>query len=337
MAVFQQLHDGAVIQLAPPDQDVASVNPPQDKGRSWLGVCSSGSTGKPKTVWRPWDELVAGVNGRVDLEGWAWGTSFEPWSFAGVQVALQAWKTQGSILALDNDWERNWARIFENQVRAISCTPTFLDLLVQHEATHSPDCALTQITLGGEPLRPSVGKRIQRRFSQCRFTVIYASAELGVMLKTHRTDGWYEIESLQRRFPNWRQSESGALEIQNLQGWQSTGDLIEVQDRVLRIIGRCDDVANVAGVKVSLSKVAECAEEVPGIRRAVATATTNNVTGQIVCLRYELDTGADSQAVRKDLECHMRLHLPKAAWPRVWMEGNVGLGANSKRGAERVP
>ena len=335
MEVFAQLHHGAIIQLSPPDQEIPSEIMPLDTSHSWLGVCSSGSTGVPKTVWKRWDALLAEVNSGMGLAGWTWATSFEPWSFAGVQVALQAWKTQGRILFLDNHWERNWSRLSEDQARAISSTPTFLDLLVQHGAAQPASDGIRQITLGGEPLRPAIGKRIQHRFPRARFTVIYASAELGVILKTHRTDGWYEIDSLRRRFQNWRQTESGALEIESEHGWQTTGDLIEVREDDVRIIGRCDDVANVAGVKVNLGKVAECAEEVPGVRRAVATAQANPITGQIVCLHYELNADVAPQAARENLESHLRQHLPKAAWPRLWTEETIGLGPNSKRGFQK--
>lgn len=98
------------------------------------------------------------------------------------------------------------------------------------------------------------------------------------------------------------------------------------------MIGRADNVANVAGTKVSLGDVTSLAEQVPGVRRAIAVAEPNGVTGQIVCLRYALDHLVDESATTARLEQHLRNHLPKEAWPRRWVLDAVAPATNGKRG-----
>jgi long-chain acyl-CoA synthetase len=330
--LFPRIAAGSVAVLGNPMNE--GLEPPGSSG--WLGIWSSGSTGMPKLVWRRWDDLVKETVAHDFLRSWIWATPFAPTSFAGVQVALQAWVSSGSVIQLNTNWTDAWRCLRENRVQALSCTPTYADLLLQHDAsTETVDrWQPLQITLGGEMMRPGIGHRLQARFPQCHFTVVYASAEFGVLLKTHRLDGWYELAELQRRYPRWRVAQ-GELEVQFQGAWKATGDLVELKEALLRVAGRVDDVANVAGTKVNLSEVSSLAEKVPGVRRAVAFAQSSGITGQVVGLKIELDLGANQREVTGSLEAFLRASLRKEAWPRALEFGEVGLGANSKRESGR--
>lgn len=328
--VFQRLESGESIALGHPEAgEVPAV--PKEPG-AWLGVRSSGSTGVPKTVWRSWAQLRAEVRVDPRTRGWHWASPFRPDSFAGVQAALQAWAGGGSIQSLGTDWDAAWAGHRDRPWDAISATPTYLDLLIQNEQdgrgrVRDP----FQITLGGEVLRPACGERLRARFPESRFTVVYASAEWGVLLKTHRLDGWYEVASLERRHPLWR-VEEGMLRLRRSDGeWAGTGDLVEVSGDRMRVIGRADRVANVAGTKVNLDEIGRVAETVPGVRRAVAVAEANPVTGQVVVLRYSPDEAQDAAELEGRLGAEMRRSLAKPAWPRRWVVDALLPGRNAKR------
>jgi acyl-CoA synthetase (AMP-forming)/AMP-acid ligase II len=279
--------------------------------------------------WRAWQELRTGAVIRPDVQGWTWASPYQPWTFAGVQVALQAWATGGRVLSLGTDWQAAWILLARERVQAVSATPTYLDLWLQEEPHPQLPWEPRQITLGGEPLRPAVGTRLRQRFPRCRFTVIYAMAEWGVLLKTGRLDGWYERDSLDRAGA-WRVVE-GTLEIQRGDCWWRTGDRLEVQGNLVRVPGRGDQVANVAGTKVSLIEVAELAEQVPGVQRALALAEANPVTGQIITLKYAVARGFVSDQVLLELQRVLRERLRKEAWPRRWVLDEVGPGPNAKR------
>jgi acyl-CoA synthetase (AMP-forming)/AMP-acid ligase II len=339
--VFRLLEKGASVGLAPASVAQASagsqslIEPLPPLPGAWLGVNSSGSTGTPKLVWRAWQGLLSEARKGDQFRGWTWASPFAPHTFAGVQVALQAWVAGGNVLSLPCVWAETWNVLALGHVEALSCTPTFIDLLLQNESPGYADWQPRQITLGGEVFRPMVGQRIGRRFPQTRVTVIYATAEHGVLLKTHRLDGWYETGHFQRRGIEWR-IEDGRLDVKRGAEWLATGDQVEVKGDLLRVVGRADAVANVAGTKVSLAEVAESAEQVAGVRRAVATAEPSPVTGQIVCLRYAVEPGFDPRAVLEALETHLRERLRKEAWPRRWELDEVGLGPNAKRRAVGV-
>jgi acyl-CoA synthetase (AMP-forming)/AMP-acid ligase II len=215
-------------------------------------------------------------------------------------------------------------------VDAISATPTFLDLLLQNEPAGGESWTPRQITLGGEPLRAALGGRLVARWPATRFVTIYASAEFGVLLKTRRLDGWYELASLEARWPDWRVT-GGVLELGDDGRWLATGDRVEVNGDLMRVLGRADHVANVAGTKVNLPEIGMMAEEVPGVARAVAVAQPNPVTGQVVCLRFAVEPGADADVVRARLQAELQRRLPKAAWPRNWVIDELAPVQNAKR------
>ena len=354
--VFDRLEGGESVALLPPEF-AGSVPAPPDGTAVWLGVTSSGSTGRPQLVWRAWDALKAGASRAERVRGWRWASPYDPWSFAGAQVAVQAWVGHVAGVSLRGDWAAIWRTLVEQRLEALSCTPTFADLLLQHEPAAGANWTPRQITLGGEPLRPATGARLRRRWPETRMRAIYAAAEFGVLLKTERTDGWYELAGWERAGWRWRVREleeqkapgggaaryrkRGELELcpVNERGtvhWRSTGDRVEVDEEagLMRVIGRADEVANVAGVKVSLAEVAALAEAVPGVRRAVAVARPNPVTGQVVALRFALDPVADEPVVQDRLAVTLRRRLPKPAWPREWIRDEVGLGKNAKRARE---
>jgi acyl-CoA synthetase (AMP-forming)/AMP-acid ligase II len=328
--VFDRLEAGESIALTN-GQDIRKVLTIPEGPGPWLGVQSSGSTGRPKLLWRPWTGLKQEVRDHSTVRGWTWASPFCAASFAGVQVALQTYVTRGNVVDLAVDWPGNWRRLIREKVDAVSCTPTFLDLLIQNEEATSRGYHPVHITLGGEPLRASLGSRLRCRFAQTSFMVVYAAAEFGVLLKTHRLDGWYELQALNKRYPGWRLSEQAELEICQAGHWRGTGDRVELQSGLARVTGRCDDVANVGGTKVSLTQVAELAEQVPGVRRAFAVAEDNAVTGQIVALHFAVEPGGNPDEIQARLEASLRQQLRKEAWPRQWIRDEVGLGPNAKR------
>jgi acyl-CoA synthetase (AMP-forming)/AMP-acid ligase II len=327
---FELLEQGRNVLLLSSGCNPGSIPPTVSFG-PWLGLTSSGSTGLPKTVWVRWESLKARVSPSTLYRHWIWASPFLPSTYAGVQVALQAWHSSGRVVQLGLAWPDCARCILEERVDALSCTPTFIDLLMQN-ASDGPSTGLDlkQITLGGEPLRPRLGVRLLQRFPRTRFTVLYASAELGLLMRTHRLDGWYESSSLSALHPRWSVRE-GQLFVFHNGEWRGTGDLVEFATDLVRVIGRADAVVNVAGVKVSLAEVTDLAEGVPGVRRAQAFARPNAVTGQVVGLRYSFEGSADPTAMLEVLQLALRKRLRKEAWPRIWEMDSVDPVNNAKR------
>jgi len=186
-----------------------------------------------------------------------------------------------------------------------------------------------QITLGGEVLHPRAGAWFAARFPRARFTVVYAAAEFGLLLKTRRLDGWYELESFSRRHA-WRAAAEG-VELRRGETWHLLPDVLEFRGELVRVAGRRDQVANVGGAKVDLNQVAAAALGVPGVLRALPGWVADPILGQIVTLQCELEPGASELALRPLLEIRLRETLAKPAWPRRWDFGPIPLGPNVKQ------
>lgn len=363
-SVFDRLERGQSVCLGSHAPEV----PPPEPG-PWLGLLSSGTTGAPRRVWHRWTELRA-ETARTGWTGWSWATPYRPDSFAGVQVALQAWASGGRCVPLaesavpraprnreaegsspdrDQDcgneagnvvrWDLIWARVNEERPDALCCTPTFLELLCLSEPPRSAEAKLQgvrqtewcprQVTLGGEPIRARTAEVALRRFVEARFTLVYASADVGVVAKSRSLDGWYPLQELHDRWDAWR-LEGGVLEVRRAGTWRSTGDRVEVAQDRFRVIGRASRVANVGGSKVSLAEVEQVAAEVSGVLQATAHAMANPVTGEMIVLRFSEGVGVNPELLQARLEEHVRQRLPKPAWPRRWERVNPGLGPNAK-------
>ena len=329
--IFDMVMHGRSVVLAGGHNALEGLRGPGGEG-PFIGIFSSGTTGKPKMVWRRWSELLSEARTLDRVKGWVWASPYRPWTFAGVQVALQAWKTGRAVISLANlTWEEAWKAADTARWDAISATPTYMDLWIQHEPAGAKGIQMKQVTLGGEALRPACGARLRARFPEAQFTVIYASAEWGVLLKTHRVDGWYEQDGLDRRRPGWL-VRGGILMLPTEKGdWGTTGDLVERHEGLVRVVGRADRVANVGGTKVNLDEVSRMAESEPGVLRAVALAESNSVTGQTVSLHYSVKPGVNATDTQIALQAALRRQLPKAAWPRRWVCGEVAPFTNGKR------
>lgn len=331
-AVFDQLEDGQSVLLG---STVSPSTPLPESPGPWLGLLSSGTTGPSRTCWHRWPELCRTPVTIPRFRRWTWASPFRPDTYAGVQVALQAWATGGRCLALRGDWSGVWADLNCLRPEALCSTPTFLELLLATEPQPLSNNAWhpRHITLGGEPLRPGLGQRARQRFPEAGFTAIYAAAELGLLAKSHRPDGWYDSEALRECWDDWSTTEDGRLRVCRAGTWFATGDLVEVAPdrRAFRILGRADAIANVAGTKVRLEAVEAAAQEVPGIRSALAWAEPNPVTGQVVGLRFDVLPGVCPRQIQAALEEHLRRRLTKEAWPRRWEQGPPRLGPNAKR------
>jgi long-chain acyl-CoA synthetase len=301
-----------------------------DGSQPRLGLSSSGSTGEPKLIWRAWTDLFSEISVAALWNGWTWASPYDPNTFAGVQIALQAWANEGEVISLKGNCDAAWDLLHKNHTEALACTPTFADLLIQSEIQPKSRWQPKQITLGGEVLRHGLGNRLRNRFPSTRFTVIYATTELGIILKTHRLDGWYELNWLEDH-SICRRINGETLEIQKGEGWRTTGDKVEIKGDLIRVVGRADAIANVAGTKVNLAEISDLAEAVPGVRRALAVAEPSLITGEIVCLRYAVDPDFDECEVTRSLKLYLQNNLQKEAWPRRWDLDPLQPVRNAKR------
>lgn len=100
--------------------------------------------------------------------------------------------------------------------------------------------------------------------------------------------------------------------------WLTTGDLaVELNDGVLRFVGRADDVIKVAGENVSLTEVEAAIAQAPGVLEAAVLSKPDPIRDAVpIAYVVPLDPAAPvSIAELEDWALH---NLPPSARPREW-------------------
>lgn len=99
-------------------------------------------------------------------------------------------------------------------------------------------------------------------------------------------------------------------------GWFRTGDLGRIEDGVLSVFGRADDLINTGGLKVAPRVVEDAATSLPQIKEAVVVGRPDDEWGQAVSLAVVAEGRVDPHAVREAL----RPLLSRAALPRTLIQ-----------------
>jgi acyl-coenzyme A synthetase/AMP-(fatty) acid ligase len=271
---------------------------------------TSGTSGRPKPAIHSWNTLSAAVNRDFKYARRRWLLAYEPTSFAGIQVWLQALLTGGCLCVLDSrDPARVAEQLMDERVEFASATPSFWRLLLlstaREKLTQAP---LTQITLGGEPVDQPVLDALRSTFSKARITHIYASTEMGVCFSVSDGQAGFPATFLadQNLPTELRISDAGELEIRskramlgylpesangvsrvknsvpNQSQWFATGDLVERRGDRICFVGRKSETINVGGMKVYPSDVEQCIRQVPGVQEVRVYSIPSSITGQLV-------------------------------------------------------
>lgn len=283
---------------------------------------TSGTTGAPKPVRHRFDRLCGRLRGTSDPEV-RWLLTYEPASFAGLQVILTAAAAGAALVSAPGAPVPALADAAASAaVTHVSATPSFWRALLVAGFAMLP--GLRGITLGGEAADQPLLDRLAESCPDARIRHIYASTEAGALFAV--TDGragfpaaWLDdgVEDVRLRVTG------GVLEVlspramaEGGSGWLETGDLVEVVgDRVV-FVGRADGRINVGGVKVSPERAERCLLAVPGVADALVEPAPSPIVGHILTATVVPRPGADEAVLRVALR-DATAALEPAARPRV--------------------
>ena len=296
-----------------------------------LWLATSGTTGTPKWYGHSRQRLLARL--RLTSPQARWLLTYEPASFAGIQVISTAWLSAATLVAMPGADAATLARrAVATAVTHISGTPSFWRTLLLTIAPAT--LPLETITLGGEIADASLLARLAEAWPQARLRHIYASTEAGAV---------FAVSDGRAGFPvSWLESEvdgvslrirEGMLEVRSARqalrqasalitaeethagearNWLKTGDRVECcGDRVL-FAGRADGVINIGGVKVLPERVERCLLAVPGVADARVWAEPSPLTGFVLLAEIVPATGHregawGSQAAKIEAEAEAAL------------------------------
>lgn len=321
---------------------LVSAFPAEVRAGTAVVVTTSGSTGVPKSVVLSRDALTASAMATADRLGeGAWLLALPATYVAGLQVLVR------SIVA-DRE-PAVMAGAFTPQAFAATALmmassehgrriPTFTSLvpaqlakLLDAAAHDSPVLTALRsfeaILVGGQALPPATleraeaaGARIVRTYGSTETSggCVYDGVPLrGVALRVARgevqvsgptlADGYLESEEL---------TDAAFLRDADGTRWYRTGDAGLVDDGVLRVHGRIDNVIVSGGVNVSLDRVEAIVRTVPGLASSVVVGIPDERWGEasvIVAARGEALRRSESvqleearAAVKEGIGAHAR-------------------------------
>lgn len=211
----------------------------------------------------------------------------------------------------------------EHQVEVLPVAPSFLNLLLISGAHLRYDLrSLKCITYGGEVMPEGTLRRVSQAFPGVKLLQKYGATEFGALHSRSKSSDtlWLRLggEGFQTRIVNGIlevKADSAMLGYLNApspfteDGWIRTGDLAECDGEFIRILGRENDLINVAGRKVFPAEVESVISEVENVSEVVVYGEPNAITGNIVCARIRISVPEDEQQVIRRVQWHCQRKL----------------------------
>lgn len=285
--------------------DEASDGPPSgsasgpSSGTAWV-MTTSGTTGAPKLVAHSLDSLTVSTRtGREPMQHVRWGLLYDFTRFAGMQVLLQSVLSGAVLVAPGAAMAVNERVDFfrDRGVTHVSATPTlWRKILMTPDHEKIP---LKVATLGGEIADQAVLDALRSSYPESEIIHIFASTEAGVGFSVRDGRAGFPLSYLDRTPKGTRlRVRDGVLELRNarvgrryvgtdteisdVDGWVSTGDLVEVSADRVRFLGRANGTINVGGNKVLPEFVESALLAHPAIALARAYGRKNPLSGALV-------------------------------------------------------
>lgn len=262
----------------------------KNKHQLFIQIFTSGTTGNPKKVSQTLFNITRSVKIDSVYQDNIWAFAYNPSHFAGLQVFFQALYNENKIVYVFNqDFEFNYKALVDNNSSHLSCTPTFLKMLLQYISI--PNKNIRSITLGGEKFDERIVKSIDKFFPNAVVKNVYASTEAGSLLRAK--DGYFEIPARYQKLIKIVDNEllikdellGDGENFEISDGWYHTGDIIEFNDSLenqFKFISRKTEIINVGGYKVNPVEIENLIKEVKGVKDVIVFGRKNSLMGNVI-------------------------------------------------------
>ena len=309
----------------------------REQGGAGLVVFTSGTTGQGKAALFDFDTLIERY--RVPRPSYRTLVFLKLDHLGGIHTMLHTLVHGGTLVVGDERQPEAVARaIARHRIELLPTTPTFLRMLIISRVHERHDLAsLRRITYGTEPMPAATLQALQRTFPGVDLKQTYGLTELGVLPTRSRAPGslWLEVggRGCQARVVDnvlWLRSETAMLGYLNApspfdeDGWYNTNDVVEVDGRYIRILGRATELINVGGQKVYPSEVESAVLELDNVVEATVWGEANPITGQVVAARVTLEQPEDQESFERRLHRFCRGRLADYKIPLVIEIGSGG-------------
>ncbi len=300
----------------------------RESGNPGLIVFTSGSSGKPKAILHDVERVASKFV--APRRGWRMVLFLLIDHFGGFNTLLACLAYGGTGVCVDSRTPVDvCAAIESSRADLLPTTPTFLSVLIASGAWRSHDLSsITLVTYGAEPMAESTLRRLPGVFPTADFKQTYGLSELGVLRSASpKSDSlWLRVggQDFETRVVAGIlhiKSKSSMLGYLNApssidaDGWMNTGDMVEEEGDLIKLIGRQSDVINVGGQKVFPVEVEAVLLANPEVVEATVFAIPHPVLGQVVGARLSLLAEFDEKAVLEKIKTHCKAQLQKYKIP----------------------
>ncbi len=314
-------------------------------------ISTSGSTGTPKQTMLSVDALAASSMGTataLKAEG-QWLLALPVHYVAGFQVLVR------SLYAGTQPWAMDLAAQFTEQaftdaaeeltdrVRLTSLVPTQLHRLLADPSPRTLKALqrFDSILVGGAPISSKLlaeahkhGLNVVRTYgmSETCGGCVYNGVPLpGVHLSNDEGTLWIGGDTLAEGYLGQPELTSEHFPFHSGRRWFRSGDVGDINDGVLTIQGRTDDVLTTGGVKISAAAVVRVLEECDGVREAYVTGLPHDEWGT------EVAAAVVGNAPLQELCQQVRTALgPEAVPKKVLVLDRLPLLANGKTDRQQL-
>jgi len=289
----------------------------KNSSSSGLILFSSGSTGKPKAMIHDFDKLVNHYEGKKSKSmNMLVFLMFD--HIGGLNTLLNILSMGATMIIPQNRNADDICKLVqEYKIRVLPSSPTFLNLILMNKADEKYDLnSLRMITYGTEAMPESLLLRLKEKFAKTKFLQTFGTSETGIANASSKSSNstYMKIsdENLEYKIVDnelWLKSKTQVMGYLNASmdsfedGWFKTGDLVEIEDDYIKIIGRNKELINVGGEKVIPNEVESLILCIPEVEDAMVYGEKNVITGQtVVCdvvLNVDIDVKEAKKIIRK--------------------------------------
>jgi acyl-CoA synthetase (AMP-forming)/AMP-acid ligase II len=313
--------------------DVRHQTPEPERDRVAVVLFTSGTTSRPKAVTHSINTLTRGAaNMALITEADTHTVIFlvSPLtSITGVmQMHLAADHHATLVLEDDFDPESSLERINQHGASLLGGAPVIVERLINAvEARPDRDCSLDTLALGGAMLPRPLLERVMREYG-IKVARVYGSSEApnatGSLPEdgsgTRLADDGALMPGTEVRVGSQGHPQEGLIrgpgvflgyidESDNAAAfegdWYRTGDLVEVTEGRLTVVGRLKEVVNRNGLKISLAEIDGGLFTLPGVEECASFALPDRVTGERLAVAILPSPGSGSNL--DDVVNHLRV------------------------------
>lgn len=252
--------------------------------------------------------------------------SFSPAdTIAGIETLLEV-ITHHNTLVSDSD-KMTPAKIADYiesfKVDYFQTTPSFLNLMLVAKVFNSEKMkSLVKIAYGSEPSLTSSLLAIKKEVPQITFKHTYGMSEIGILNTITDQDDpsrfYFDEKINQSKIENdllFIKAPTQMLGYFNYPNdnseWFKTGDVAKKSaDGYIKILGRADDLINMAGRKFYPYEVEDLLIRAEDALDVSVSTQKNDLIGNIIIAKFFLDESIDESFFRERLKKHCEEHVP---------------------------